>query len=642
MRRALMALAAFVSLLFGAAPSAGQEAEIVRIREVRLGSDGTTTVVVSVSGEAAGQPLTTGNFSIVENGTEIAPADLRPYIGSGNRPIAAAIVLDTSASMQGQPLLDAKAAAMTFLDGLPAEVRVGLVTFDAQARTTVGFTTDRGAVRNAIAGLAARGETALYDAVVLATNELDRIDAQANMVVLSDGGDTVSGASLDAALEAARKIEAAVTTVGLTTPEIDPQALATLAGETDGSYVPVEGSNELAAAFHRAARELTSQVLLTYKGVDATSPQLDVRVALTLGSLQASDGAVVLNSRTLQVPPPRAEVGAGLFGSDAMLLLALALLGAATAVLLIVLFGGPRADHEMLERAVTLHTPGRRAASTEESDETEGSPARHGLRGRLVGVVDLIPKPQGYEAAIDAKLERAAWPLRASEFLAIRGASAFGALVLVWIVTSSPLVALVVGVVGWFAPRFVLDRRIDKRIGAFHAQLPDTMTLLAASLESGYGLMQGLDLVVHESPAPTSEEFARTLTEIRLGMPVHDALDAMADRIGSEDFRWVVMSMNIQREVGGNLVHVLRTVADTLRERDELRRNVKVLSAEGRLSGAILAILPFVLAGYMWVANPRYLGILLESSIGRVFIVGALTLIGVGALWMRKIVRMDV
>ncbi|MFA5890208.1 MAG: type II secretion system F family protein, partial [Actinomycetota bacterium] len=190
--------------------------------------------------------------------------------------------------------------------------------------------------------------------------------------------------------------------------------------------------------------------------------------------------------------------------------------------------------------------------------------------------------------------------------------------------------------------RMVLARKIERRRSLFLAQLPDTLQLLAGSLQAGYGFMQGLDTLVQESSPPTSSEFGRVLTETRLGSPVDEALKAMADRLDSDDFRWVVLAINIQRQVGGNLAVLLQTVAGTLREREQVRRQIKVLSAEGRLSASILTVLPFLLAGYISLVNPGYITALVIEPIGRVMIAGALVMMGVGIAWMRKIVNIDV
>jgi tight adherence protein B len=197
-------------------------------------------------------------------------------------------------------------------------------------------------------------------------------------------------------------------------------------------------------------------------------------------------------------------------------------------------------------------------------------------------------------------------------------------------------------VVGAILPRLVLANRVAKREALFLAQLPDVLQLLSGSLQAGYGFMQAIDAVAKEASPPASTEFSRVLAESRLGMPVEDALNSMADRVGGEDFRWVVLAINIQRQVGGNLAALLSTVAATLREREMVRRQIKVLSAEGRLSAIILVALPFFLAGYISIVNPGYLKVMFEETIGKIMIAGGIVLMGIGILWMRKIIKIDV
>lgn len=154
--------------------------------------------------------------------------------------------------------------------------------------------------------------------------------------------------------------------------------------------------------------------------------------------------------------------------------------------------------------------------------------------------------------------------------------------------------------------------------------------------------MQAVDTVVKEAPEPTASEFSRVLTESRLGLPLEDSLEAMADRVGSEDFQWVVVAINIQRRVGGNLAELLDTVADTLRERAMVRRQIKTLSAEGRLSAIILVAMPFVIALYLFTVNRGYLSLLFERTVGQIMMIGAAVLMGIGIAWMRKLIDIDV
>jgi tight adherence protein B len=172
--------------------------------------------------------------------------------------------------------------------------------------------------------------------------------------------------------------------------------------------------------------------------------------------------------------------------------------------------------------------------------------------------------------------------------------------------------------------------------------LPDILSILASSLRAGHSFLQGLDAVGREIGGPGGEEFGRLTAEIRLGKTVDTALIDLAERIGSDDFRWAVLAVTVQREVGGNLAEVLDTVADTMRERDQIRRQVEVLSAEGRLSLYILAGLPIVIGLYLALVNPEYISLLFSTQLGLVMIVTATCLEILGVYWMRKVVKIDV
>src|SRR4249920_1964354 len=187
------------------------------------------------------------------------------------------------------------------------------------------------------------------------------------------------------------------------------------------------------------------------------------------------------------------------------------------------------------------------------------------------------------------------------------------------------------------ARKLALGRRAEK----LREQLPDVRPIMASSLGAGHSCLQALDTTAKEIAQPAATEFQRVVAEIRLGRSAEDALGALAERVGSSDFKWAVLAVNIQREVGGNLAEILDTVADTLRERATLRRQIKVLTAEGRLSAWVLGALPIGIALYLYATNPNYIGKLFESTYGIIMVGGGLFLMVVGILWMRKIVDID-
>ena len=204
------------------------------------------------------------------------------------------------------------------------------------------------------------------------------------------------------------------------------------------------------------------------------------------------------------------------------------------------------------------------------------------------------------------------------------------------------LFAGVIGVVAAIGPRIALKVALDRRAEKLREQLPDVLTIMASSLRAGHSFLQALDTVAKEIALPARDEFARVVAEIRLGRAAEDALEALAERVGSADFKWAVLAVNIQREVGGNLAEILDTVSDTLRERAMMRRQIKVLTAEGRLSAWVLTLLPVAIGLYMFSVNPEYIGLLFTDRLGWIMLGVAVVLMALGILWMRKIVNIDV
>jgi tight adherence protein B len=164
---------------------------------------------------------------------------------------------------------------------------------------------------------------------------------------------------------------------------------------------------------------------------------------------------------------------------------------------------------------------------------------------------------------------------------------------------------------------------------------------MSGSLSAGLSLAQSVDTIVREGGEPIASEFRRVVVESRLGVPFEDAMGGVAQRMRSKDFEWVVMAIKIQREVGGNLAELLLTVAATLREREYLRRHVRALSAEGRLSAWVLGGLPPAFLAYLAVSNPSYVAPLFSTTLGWAMVAGAAVLMGVGVLWMVKVGKVE-
>jgi tight adherence protein B len=245
-------------------------------------------------------------------------------------------------------------------------------------------------------------------------------------------------------------------------------------------------------------------------------------------------------------------------------------------------------------------------------------------------------------SGIERRLERAGAAVRPGEVVA--GSVGLGALGLVGglVVLRSPMFAVLLAGGLAFVPHVILGVAAAKRMRRMQEQIPDTLSVIASSLRAGHSFFQAIDTVSRRIGEPAASEFSRVVAEVRLGRPVEQALGAMAERIGSEDLTWAMLAVNVQRQVGGNLAEILDTVAETVRERSAVRRQVDALSAEGRISMKILVGLPFLVALYIAKVNPGYMKQLFTTGLGLAMLVGAAALMVVGVLWMRKVVRIDV
>ena len=206
------------------------------------------------------------------------------------------------------------------------------------------------------------------------------------------------------------------------------------------------------------------------------------------------------------------------------------------------------------------------------------------------------------------------------------------------VVLVGPILGLLLAVAVPLVVRIGLGVKAGRRRSAFADQLDDSLQLLASSLRAGHSMLQALGSVAREAEEPTSVEFARIINETRVGRQLSDSLDETAARMESEDFTWVTQAIAINREVGGNLAEVLDGVGNTIRERNQIRRQVKALSAEGKLSAYVLMALPFGIAGFLMFSNPAYMAKFTQSLLGYGLIGAGVVLLIIGALWLRKVV----
>jgi tight adherence protein B len=258
--------------------------------------------------------------------------------------------------------------------------------------------------------------------------------------------------------------------------------------------------------------------------------------------------------------------------------------------------------------------------------------------GRLRGFLGRVPHVRD----LGLTLRQAGSTLSVQSFVLTAMGIGLGLGLAALTVTRSLLFGLGAAIVGTLAPYWVMRKKRTRRMGQFEEQLPETIDLLARAIRAGHPLSAGLRMVADESPEPVQGEFRQAFEEQRFGLPLEDSLMSMSDRVGLIDVRILTTAILIQRNVGGNLAEILDNLSYTIRERFKIRRQLRVYTAQGRMSGYVLALLPIGLGCVFYLLNPDYIMILFRDPAGTFGLVVAVILQLIGFLWIRKIVDIEI
>ena len=561
------------------------------------------------------------------------------------------MTIDVSNSMRGQRFAQAKQAAKAFLDTAPDDVLVGIVTFAKDVETVQKPTLDRSRLTRVLDRLELSRQTRLYDGVIEATKAVGKEEGQRSLLVLSDGKDTSDTPVLDVTA-AVREAKLKVDIVALEQSTDAREPLEQIAGAGEGALLTADDPKALVEVFSEEADELAKQVLVTVAVPDNLSgAEGSVAVALDASGEAYTDTAFVTLQKVKLAAPvakgPREIEPASLQVSSDLMWLGLG--GAFLGGLLILLmaFGVfTREKKETLEDLVSAYSrTGDLRAGRGGGGKTGGAngPPRS-ITESAVGLAQkALAGNRGFEANLAAKLEAAGMSLKPAEWLLLHSGIAVVASLTGFLLSSGRvLLTLMLLAAGVVVPWVYLGFKKSRRLKAFNSHLAETLHLISGGLSAGLSLAQSVDTVVREGTEPIAGEFRRALVETRLGVQLEDALALVGQRMQSDDFAWVVMAIRIQRDVGGNLGELLLSVAATMREREYLRRQVKSLSAEGRLSGLILGGLPPGVLVFLTLTNPGYLEPLFESVIGWLLIAVMAMLMAVGSFWMSRLVKVEV
>jgi tight adherence protein B len=578
------------------------------------------------------QGLPLSRLHVTENGVPVRALSVIAAEQAKQSQFGVVLAIDASESMQGKPIAAAMQAARAFAAHRNPNQQLAIVTFNNGVHVLQPLTTSARAIRASLSRTPKLSYgTHIYDALARSASLLTSAQAHgASIVLLSDGADVGSLAKSSNVVRNLAGNHVRVFAVGLTSRAFDPKALEGLATSTEGSYTQAASPSALTPIFDALGYQLSRQYLVSYQSLGGPDARMHVRARVDGFSGVASTEYVTPSLKVAPAPPYHSS-GFGRIVQSPLAMIVVALLAAGIVGWAILLVAQPRSG-TLVERVAGFVSVARRARDGEDTLD----------RRR----VDLL---RGAEGA----LERLRWwpRFKATLELADIQASATQIVLLTLLGTAFVMLALYlllgvlgifVGLVTPFVVRGVIRAKLARKQRAFAEQLPDNLEVLSAALRAGHSLVGALSAVVESAPEPSHSEFRRVIAEEQLGVPLESALGTVVERMDNRDLDQIALVARLQRETGGSAAEVIDRVIETVRSRADLRRLVRTLTTQGRLSRWILTALPIGLALILPVLNPGYLDPLLHRTAGQVLLVFTAAFLTAGSLVIGKIVNIKV
>jgi len=577
------------------------------------------------------RPLSADQLRVRENGTPVTGLTVVPAaLGKGNQ-FGVVLVIDASDSMKGKPIAGALAAAQLFVGHRTAEQQVAVVTFNDQPDVALPFTTDSSAILQALAHkpTLAYG-THIYDAVGKAISLLEQAKIVAgSVVVLSDGADTGSTSSRADVISAAKRAHVRIFAVGLRSKHFEPGALRNLAQGASGSMSEAESVKDLSRIYDQLGTQLSREYLLRYRSYQRLGEKVQVSVQIKGVAGAGRSGYATPPLTTASLQGYHKGFGNGFWGSPfTMIVVSVFAVGLVAFCLFLLLMPRRRTFQKRLAEFVSM------------AEASDG--------GSIGGALQT-----GFLNTTEKSLEGAKWWSRFVEEVELAEIRMKPAYIAIWTLIGTVLVmwllavfftfaGLLLGLIVPFTVWGIIRRKVEHKRQQFAEQLPDNLAVLASAIRAGHSFVGALSVVVDDAPEPARSEFRRVVADEQLGRPLEDALEVVVVRMQNRDLEQVALVAVLQRETGGSTAEVLERVVETVRERMELRRLVRTLTAAGRMSRWVVSFLPLVLLLAIWVLNPSYLHPLTSQTSGRILLVFAALLVICGSLVIKRIVNIKV
>lgn len=615
--RTLFATALGTLVLTGASAAATTEVQIAPVTRLPFPERG---YVVSVP-EAA--DLNAGGVEVRENGLRVSGVRVDSLASSGIR-FGVVLALDASESMTGAPATAALQSARAFVSHRTDTEEVGIVAFNTDISLLRTPTRDGNALRSALAEppRIAYG-THINDALMQSLTLLREARLSAgSIVLLSDGQEVGSVLPLDKVLAAAKAQRVRVFTIGLRSRAFDASTLRAISDRTGGTYTEARSAAELVPIYERLSEQLAGEYLVRYRS--AARPMSQVEVRIGVANVGTAVAAYVAPTPSLLAPYHRSPVSRFLLSGGSPVLISL-FFGLLVCLLLFVLTRRPRST--IVDRVQTFASGGPGALS----QRAATTALRAATRNRYA---------TGWWAQLERDLELARMTVTPRQVV---GMSLAGTvlIVLVALMLSVPVVALF-GLTTPLVARVIVQRKVKAVRDDFAEQFPGSLQVLASALRAGHSFNGALGVVVDNVHEPARSELGRVLQDERLGVLPEDAIRRLANRMANRDLEQVALLAELQRTSGGNSAEILDTVVATIRERAEMRRLVRTLTAQGRMARWILTALPVFLTVFLWLVHPDVMRQFFTSGGGQAALVAAAMMVAAGSLIIQRIVDIDV
>lgn len=548
-------------------------------------------------------------------------------------------------------------SALAYIDTLSAGTRLMLVRAgggNPDTRPLIPFTADHARVRATIEGLTAEGGAVTWNAIADSVSGFNNQgDGIRNVVAFIGSPGLASTVSADVAKGNILSTGSSFTVVAPQAANLDVAPFTGVAESVRGGaffrgtaeFDMVE-AGRLAARNHQSylVGEFSTEKVVEIEGSTADNPSTsEITVSYSGDSERVRVvPSAVAGGDSLNAPPLIEQSRFAILRGNNGALIAVGLAVVATLLFsysMLQIFAG--ADNSLNS---TLSVYGSQDQTEEERVAGEAfATQRSKIIEQVVERAEEAAASRGNLGSTTTMLEKAEIPLRVGEAFAVQVGLVLGAMLLGFVLTGgNPFIALLFAIPAAILPSFYVKFKVGRRAKKLERQLPDTLNLLASTLKAGYSFVQGIDAVGNEAEEPLAGEFRRTVNEARLGKDLDHALDDLAERVDSIDLLWAIVAIKIQREVGGNLAELLSTVADTMTSRSRLRGEVSALTAEGRMSAMVLLFLPFGVGAAMYFMNKPYISTLWTHPLGYGAMGAAAVSMVVGALWMRKIIDIEI